>query len=380
MEVGSGITIRTGSSGGGIGLWGLTHLYLHGTVIADLPGETVHISVNNAEIYGHISVSSGAVVHFSNGLDDDLACPFGDFSWFTMFHDSSVVNLEVAGPLPEQIGRLEFDNCHDSGCGLESPAYIRGGRLNTPIVGEYEPAVCVPHRLSGWPYHNGNFTEFGSSETGGPYRLRYRSHQLDLIRVGSERCDVNLASLNDVLAVASSPMASCPSPVAADHAVDETPQAWCSDADDVLRDLEIDMARDVTVSEIVITPGDAGSWFQSGRIQMRDVGGTLLYDSGELALNDGGLTLSLASEVPHVRTVHFDGISWEEGTSCITEIEVFGPEPDPEPAVASAVQASPAPIFNASPVAPPRPDAALRKLLRPEVSGRAVRGHRTSMQ
>ena len=99
--------------------------------------------------------------------------------------------------------------------------------------------------------------------------------------------------------------------------------SWCSTSADSGPWLQVDFAQDVTVETQRIRNEWFAYEFLTGILRYYDAADTLLYETGELTLTEGGLLLDLVPAVSGVRRARFDGVTFETGP-CVSEFEPFG--------------------------------------------------------
>ncbi len=103
--------------------------------------------------------------------------------------------------------------------------------------------------------------------------------------------------------------------------------SWCSADGDPNPALHVEWVYPARISEIRIHNAWLTHDFQSGRFELRNAAGGLLYDSGSVLLTAGAIVHPVVPAVGGVRRLSFIGETWRSDDPCISEIEVRADAP-----------------------------------------------------
>ena len=139
-----------------------------------------------------------------------------------------------------------------------------------------------------------------------------------------ETCVDNLSLLPGVVATATSQASGGYVAANAVDGVNTAVSSWCKTSADVAPVLTIDLPSDQVVTRLFIV----NSWtpsrdFLTAQIKIYDSLAGELYDTGVIALTDGGLDLTIPATAP-ARSVEFIGLTWNVSEPCLSEFEIIG--------------------------------------------------------
>lgn len=105
--------------------------------------------------------------------------------------------------------------------------------------------------------------------------------------------------------------------------------SWCTANNDPAPSLTVDYASDVTVTSIQMfnSQFDPAFSFLTGVYRLLDSGGSEIYNSGTVAMTNGGINLPVSPAVTGARTLVFEGVTWNSIEPCLSELSAIGTSP-----------------------------------------------------
>ena len=299
LTVGAGVTLRTISSGGQLYVSG--GLDMQGSMISDLAGRSVTVNNSSMTVGGSLSIGANARI-VANGSS-------------IVLQPGSAVDIDIGS----------------AGTGvLESSAGIAfDGTVNFALVGGFTPAPCQVFDAFDFASHSGTFASINGPDFGGgtTFDMIYFASKASARRPGTG-CTVNLSLLAGVTVTESSIYSVSYDGELAVDGINSTSSSWCTANNDPAPSLRVDFGVNRQVNSLAIKTSYSPSYdFLSGRFIARNAVGTTVYNSGVVALTNGAITLDVIPDAAGVRSVEFQGVTWNSIEPCLAEFEIFGPHP-----------------------------------------------------